>query len=315
MKNIKPYQGDALTLYDEIVEAKRGDAERHATLQRLRPLIAQLYKTYERSRANLEGLSPRGSFTRDERRALLHCYDVETAPLARMKHAVLDALPREIGDKCPYCGIDSTGATDGGSAGSWDHYLPKRSRDSVMAGFAEFSAHPFNLIPCCAPCNGRKSDKWRNSGTQRKFIYPYNDVIDQTTPLLEARIMVHTNEPAVEFYVNMPSYKAASSLFKRHCKGLDLPSRYARASRAELVRMHMQIRKRAPRHDADWFLMDLQETAEVDAELFGINHWKPTLYRAAARSRDFVLHCLQSAGSPGAAANNVTSAAGGGQRS
>lgn len=303
MRNIKPYQGDALLLYDEIVEAKRSETARHATLTRLRPLIAQRYKSYETSQANLERLSPERKLTRDDRRALIHCYDVETQPLLRMKRDVLDALPREVSNKCPYCGLDSTGAVDGDSAGIWDHYLPRRSRHSINDGFAEFSALPANLIPCCAACNGRKSDRWKNV-TQRTFINVYSDTIDQRTPLLEARIVIRADESEAEFtYVDMP-YTPFSSLFKRHCDALKLRHRYAQESRSELARLRLNIRQRAHKRSADWFLEDFLDTARAEAEAFGINHWKPTLYRAAARSRDFVLHCLQGTSTPGQASNN-----------
>ncbi|WP_437840175.1 HNH endonuclease [Sorangium sp. So ce1153] len=304
MKNIPAYTGDALGLYDDIVEAKQGDATRHATLTRLRTPIAKAYANYERSRTKLETLAAEGKLTKSDRKALFHCYDVETAPLSRAKRDILEALPREVYNKCPYCGLDSTGVDDN-SGGEWDHYLPRRTK-SISGGYAEFSVHPINLIPCCGACNKRKGDRWRN-GRQRIFINFYSDDIDQGTPLLEAHIYVRNGEAEATFEYTRPPFTDFSSLFRRHCEALRLRERYARQAREELALRRGQIVHGARKYGrgADWFLQDFQDLAEIDAGILGINHWKPTLYRAAARSRHFVAHCLESAGivaAPGPAA-------------
>jgi hypothetical protein len=315
MKNIQHYRGDALALYDAIVEAKKDVAERREILMRLKPRIKAAYEAYEKSKSKLENLSPNGNFRKEEREALSHCYDSPTDPLFKMKREVLQALPSGA-IQCPYCGVGEIGhGDDDDSTGEWDHYLPRRSRPDPRKGFAEFAVHPQNLIPCCATCNKLKSDGWIDV-TQRTFINMYHDHIDQSHPLIEANIdFGPRDEPKARFYyVDLP-YEPFFSLFKRHCEALDLRRRYARVSLTEFATLRTIVQRCALEPSTDSILAALQAVADERAKDVGINHWKPTLYRAAARSRDFVLHCLQGTRTPGTAANNMISAASGGQGS
>lgn len=295
MRTIQPYQGDALVLYDEIVASKRDGAERHRILERLRSRIASRYALYERSRRELENFAPDGKLTKEEREALFHCYDVETIPLARMKRDVLAALPREA-NQCPYCGIGEIGHGDGGESGDWDHYLPRRSRPDPRQGFADLSVHPTNLVPCCATCNRHKGDRWRE-GSQRQFINVYYDDIDQSVPLLEASIHVQPgSEPRVMYRFARRPYEPFFSLYKRHCDGLDLLRRYAWAAGPKVAAIRRDIRRLAVGRSEAQVAECLREEAEELAGRVGINHWEPTLYRAAAASGEFLRHCLEDGG-------------------
>jgi hypothetical protein len=286
--NIEPYRGDALALYDEIVDAKTGVANRRDTLKRLRDKVDKLYRAYRNAGPNLERLSPHGYFSRDESRALMHCYDTETAPLLRMKRDVLAALPKAA-NKCPYCGLGEIGHGDD-DVGGWDHYLPRRARRGV--GFAEFAVLPLNLVPCCAICNGRKGERWKN-GTQRIFLNVYQDTIDQREPLLEARIDTSTRDPRVTYQFVHGPHTPFFSHFMRHCNALDLRRRYAWVARSELVSIVQFVRRSVGREATYRIEDELQGRADDEAKVLGINHWKPTLYRAAAKSHEFVRFCRE----------------------
>ncbi|MFT3776236.1 MAG: hypothetical protein QM820_63640 [Minicystis sp.] len=273
-------------------------------LTQLRPRIERYYAAHQRHQTNLLRLAPATDLTKPERKALYHCYDVETAALAQMKHDVLAALPREIGVRCQYCGVDSTGAVEGESTGGWDHYLPRRGRRSMQKGFAEYSVHPRNLVPCCAICNTHKSDRWKGGDSQRTFINLYSDIIDQNTPRVEARVTIRGGEPVASFeFVNMDD-PGFAWLFRRHSRALRLPQRYEKEWRTEMARLRVTIQRRARKrgHREDFFLQGFEDEAESDAVALGINHWKPTLYRGLTRSRDFVSYCLQGIQAPAASA-------------
>ena len=217
MRNIDPYDGDAVTLYSDIVETKRTSHRRHATSHRrhatsddgadeetlaqtqrkqilteLRETITSRYEVYAQATKSLEQMKVHDAFTEEQREALNHCYDGPTTPLLQMKAKVLAAMPDALGTTCPYCGIGEIGTGENKSFGGWDHYLPRKG----LTPFVEFAAHPLNLIPCCAICNGFKGDDWIEDG-QRLIVNVYHDEIDQTVPLIEADIDLSRAEPSV----------------------------------------------------------------------------------------------------------------------
>lgn len=293
MINLQPYPGDALDLYDAILESKRAGAKQEA-LKRLRPRILPAhYASYEAARTDLDTFRRDPALpliTKEEREALMGCYDSAPTPLAQMKRDVLAALPRAA-NKCPYCGIGEIGDPD--NPREWDHYLPRRNEEKAEEAFPELSVHPTNLVPCCHICNGQKLNRFRESA-QRQFINFYYDVIDQTVPLLEAKIqVVPGRDPKVSYDFVRTPFKPFSSLYRRHCDGLDLRRRYASAAGPKIATMEREIRRHARQRSEDYLREFLREEAAALAAQLGINHWEPTLYRAAAESGELLRYCLE----------------------
>jgi hypothetical protein len=154
----------------------------------------------------------------------------------------------------------------------------------------EFAVHPHNLIPCCAICNGHKTDHFRNA-SQRRFIHVYHDVIDQSVSLLEARFDLGPGDivRVIYQYADRP-YSEFFSLFKRHCEALDLRRRYASVARAEIVNIRDHVQQYAPRLGLAAVVDALRDQANKEARRVGVSHWRPVLYRAAAQSNAFLQH-------------------------
>ncbi len=310
MRNIDPYDGDALTLYDSIVNAKRTSRPRPATsddivdeeipaekqrkqiLTELRETIVTRYQAYAQAKKSLERLTLHGAFTEEQRNALNHCYDGPTEPLKQMKAKVLQAMPDELGATCPYCGIGEVGTAEDEDFGEWDHYLPRKGETP----FVEFAAHPLNLIPCCGRCNKFKLDQWIEAG-QRLIVNVYHDEIDQTIPLIEARIDVGGDEPSVRFHpVDGPEAKTAfGQLLHRHFAKLHLFSRYRRRAREGISDICDQLRRKPSTAGVTEALEELTAQAEDERRKRGINSCKAVLYRAASRSNEFVEYCIRTA--------------------
>jgi hypothetical protein len=312
VRNIDPYDGDALTLYSDIAAAKRAsrrgqtmsddgaDEEtpaRKQILTALRETITTRYQAYSLAKKTLEQMTPHGAFTEAQREALNHCYDGPTKPLDHMKTKVLRAMPYELGTTCPYCGIGEVGTAENGDVGEWDHYLPRKG----LTPFVEFAAHPLNLIPCCGTCNTYKGDNWIEDG-QRLIVNVYHDEIDQTVPLIEADIDLSAPEPSVRFRsANLPEARTAfARLLHSHFTKLHLFSRYRGKARTEIPDICEQVRRNVVQAPDV-----LNEKAEDERRRRGINSWKAVLYRAASRSRELIDYCVRTTPQAGARAEGL----------
>jgi hypothetical protein len=291
VKNLVPYAGEAIGVYDAIVGAKYDVKGKAARLLALRPTLVPLYAVYAGSTRTLETMTPHLDFTAQQKKDLLGCYYGSTTPLAKLKADIREAQAADL-DTCAYCGYGEI---------TWDHYLPSSK-------FPEFSVYPTNLIPCCDPCNKQRSDEWIQDG-QRTILNVYYDDIDQQEILLDASITFPGDLPRARFSLNdeAAARTAFGRFFKRHCERLHLADRFSGRSRRELARMKREISSHGQR-SADQVRDHLVAQAEQEGTACGVNHHHAVLLRAASRSPAFIAYCIApapqgggAAGEPGAA--------------
>lgn len=160
MKKIKHYTGDPLTFYTDVRDSKR-DVALKTSLRTIHPKMETLYRVYNDafSHRQLHTLISDNSLTDVQRTHLASLYNYHAAPFKRLMNELTTNEYDQQDKTCPFCTINS--------ASTFDHILPK----SV---FDEYAVHPLNLIPCCAECNGHKSDEWAKTDAL-KFLNLYQD--------------------------------------------------------------------------------------------------------------------------------------------
>jgi hypothetical protein len=160
MRKIPLLAVDDTEVFDNIAAAKH--QPRRGRLQAVRADILAAYHDYEDAAPEVGSLSE-DVLTAPQRAALIHAFEVETAPMVKLRG---DLLKRVVAARCPFCGLSESATLD--------HYLPKERNPQ----FAVFSK---NLVPCCSPCNTRKRDKVLDEDTDvRLFVHPYFDDIPAT---------------------------------------------------------------------------------------------------------------------------------------
>lgn len=291
----KKLQNCAFVLFKEIADAKHNTekgAQHREVLsnEELRERVRVRYAEYAHARSRLETLHPCAPpLAQQQRVALESCYG--STKLQPVKAVILRAQPSEICATCPYCGIGEIGHPDAQKKterlNEWDHYFPQ-------ADYAEYSAFPPNLIPCCSTCNKRKPNQVIDDQGKRRIIHFYYDRFDHREPLLSASISVagcSPDLPRVVFeFLPATADSDFGRLFVEHCNRLGLFERYSSKAREQIGALPGALKRR--RHLTPVAIAEeLEARADDAAETRGANHWSTVFYRAAARSSDFVDYC------------------------
>ncbi|CAJ9265262.1 Uncharacterised protein [Burkholderia pseudomallei] len=279
MNKLKLLDCDPEDHLDLIVGSKRGANRRalDAALSR----IARRYR-YFKDRYTVNGLATvrAGSWSDDEEAALLHCYNSEVEALTELKRLIKETQPLALRSICPYCGI--------GDPVQFDHYVPKSK-------FPEFAVHAYNLVPCCGPCNGLKSETWLVGGA-RVFVNFYLDSLP-TASMLETTVSWRTyrNElvPSMSFKLVRPRHFGVSrfSLIERHFDRLDLLGRYSSQAPSEMFQF-LDSSRMADATTRTRMRASLQRYIDRREERLGPLHWKLSLYRALVADETFLDMCL-----------------------
>lgn len=249
--------------------------------QELRDRVAARYAEYRAAQTDVTALSRDPGFTTEQREALCACY-AGNDELDKLKTAILDAQPAEFGFKCPYCGIATIGDM-------WDHYLPQNLKD-----FPEFSILPDNLIPSCGRCNVLKGTVTREQG-QRTFVHFYYDRFNPSDCYLEVTFSFPNTAddlPRATFALKKDvSTSTFGALYARHCGKLGLLPLYDKHARAYIRGVPGELRKRGRTGPEEETADAIDELADDLVRLHGANYAKAALYRAAARSPEFIAYC------------------------
>lgn len=276
MKRLTPPNDDPLALYDAIVGRKE-DVSIRDHLRRLRAIIEAAYEQYDREKPHLENVRPlAASFSDEQKKALLHCYNSATDPLKQVRARIFRSCP----ETCQYCTIMIVE--------DLDHYLPKND-------YPEFAVLPINLVPSCGTCNSPRS--WRSATGKRSLIHFYYDPVPDVQ-LLFARVLLVDGLPQAEFYVDASECPddLSAELYKEHVHALGLLKRYERIA-ATLEHGLDSIRRLVNVWGSDLSLKDVQqkitEMAQAERDFLGPNHWKVALYSGAAASIDFINYSLR----------------------
>jgi hypothetical protein len=168
MHHVPALELDDAQIFDAIAAAKRPATQ--VQLGNLRPIIIAAYGEYADAAPEVQNVSSI-RLTEKEHKALIHTYNVETAPMTKLRGQLMG---RTMVARCPFCGV--------GESSTLDHYLPKER-------FPQFATMSGNLIPCCARCNTRKSQLVFDELTDvRLFLHPYFDEIP-----VSSFVRVHVN--------------------------------------------------------------------------------------------------------------------------
>jgi len=258
------------TLYDDVAAAKRG--ARRVRLQAARPAVLAAYLRYSDSAPGLENM-PVPNLTHPQKEALLHAFEIETAPLRVFRSQLLDEVIE--GAKCPFCGM--------GETSTLDHYLPKEA-------YPQFSIFSRNLVPACASCNTLKGDRFLDEHLQvRLFLHPYFDDIP-TRQFLQVNVVLSADGLLLNFRVVRPPGLSQRTFrhLESHFTLLKLGNRYRRRALIKLGDQYCPLKRAYGKaEDASRVAALLTEEAEDLEEEWGANYWLVVLYRTLANHEEF----------------------------
>lgn len=172
--------------------------------------------------------------------------------------------------QCPYC--------NGQPAATLDHVLPKKPYHSL-------SIDPWNLVPCCGPCNQHMNNKVASSAAT-EYFHAYFAVPEERW--LYAAI-IPGDVCAAVFTCDPPSDWDTTTIQRvsHQFETLDLANKYADLAGGVFVEKHFEAQRNfdAAKEDerADEVAKYLRHEAN-SAERLGVNHWRAALYRAMADS-------------------------------
>jgi hypothetical protein len=204
--------------------------------------------------------------SRDDCDDIIKVYTDRMAREGAPGRPVYDAL-KLAAKRCPLCGHREVSTLD--------HHLPKTA-------FPLLCVAPANLIPACSDCNKGKSNALAaTSATQT--LHPYFDNINQDT-WLKAEVVQET-PPALMFSVDPPEHwtAALADRDRHHFDAFGLAELYGSQAAAELAEIAFQLERfhEAGGEDAVKEYLDLTATSR---SMVGLNHWRPTAYRALSGS-------------------------------
>lgn len=268
MRSVPPVAIDDNRLFKAIADAKR--APNGPEMTALVPFARQAYQAYANAAPHVEGLDE-VTLTVAQRAAMLHAYDVETAPFARARVKLLE---RPITSVCPYCGV--------GEGSSLDHYLPKDD-------YPIFAVYSRNLVPCCPSCNTRKRTLVIDEKEDvRAFLHPYYDPVPGVR-FLYLSATLRARALALSFTLKRPAMitPAEFAQVRSHFRKLGLAKRYRLRALSDLGDRLQTFRR--------WYLdggqvkvsRALAKEAADYAGTLGVNAWKAVLYEKLAADAGF----------------------------
>jgi hypothetical protein len=218
------------------------------------------------------GTLPAVALTDNQREALIHAYNVETVPFGELR---ADLTKPVLLARCPFCGI--------GEASTLDHYLPKELHP-------QFAVYSRNLIPCCSPCNVKKSQRLFDQHTgARVFLHPYYDTIPELR-FLALDVTLHADALGLRYALRRPAQMPGGVFahLATHFRLLGLADRYRTMSLAYLRDERRALgRFYGSGADAARVAVELSQNAEDHEVEHGPNHWRAVLCRTLSDNQAF----------------------------
>ncbi|EKN63038.1 HNH endonuclease [Schinkia azotoformans] len=279
MRNLLPYSLNHNNSLIDIIDSKQ--EPRKGILVNALNEVSRDYSNYLSNVNNLEMMNnhvkdyERSEDLKKLKEALIHCYDSTTSPLDKLKANIKKAQPDDYAAFCQYCGI--------GIPSTFDHYLPK-------SNFPEFSVLGINLFPCCSDCNREKNDRWINDNGIREFLNLYYDSIDNYSQFLYCEITVKTNIPVARFFLEKPTMinQQDYQVIEKHYNNLGLLSKYSLLSNGEIKKAISNLRRKYQRNGTFDIKLELTDHSDDEAEIYGVNYWKASLYQGMANSTSLI---------------------------
>lgn len=247
--------------------------EKKDRLRELKEYIFARYSVYQEHSLMLEAISESDIHKEDDKQILHSCYNRNKNGYleGQIVATIIDIQSVQHKNKCPYCGIDRPRTID--------HYLPK-------SDFPEFSVFPFNLIPCCQYCNGKKNDRWLKNG-KRMFLNFYYDEIPQYKFLYTNLVFSNTRTPIITFSIEENANISADlfEIIQEHYINLNLLKEYALSVDEEISSIHDQIIKNDVSIDQHKEMIKRQ--LDTSIRKFGVNYWRSSFLDALLDCDEF----------------------------
>ena len=272
MKNLIPVN-NAFSHFEQIVDSKRNQIK--SRLLRLKPEIKDHYSNYETYVIN-DNLSKlvKAGYKSQNRISLLNCYTSKTKALDKLKTDIKNKQTLPGNSYCQYCMVRTPD--------TFDHYIPKEK-------YCEFAVLSLNLIPCCDPCNRKKSDVWIKNGN-RIFINLYYDKI-VSYRVLYCSIKYSGNVPTVRFTIrkNKSLSQVQNDLIKKHYTKLELLNLFqdrANVVISETIKTINSVPKKMSSKNIKEFLINDANSSRAQ---YGINYWEALIKLELSKNKDFYI--------------------------
>jgi hypothetical protein len=269
MRQLPELAVDDTQIFDDIAAAKRQPTR--GCLQGIRPAVLAAYDDYSASVPEIGDL-PAVNLSAAQRAALIHAFEVETVPLAKLRRGLLD---RVLAARCPFCGLSESSTLD--------HYLPKELNP-------QFAILAKNLVPCCSPCNTRKRHLVLDEETGiRLFLHPYFDDVPLTRFLrVDVRLLQDALSVTYRIHRSAGMTQPTFQRLRSHFRLLGLADRYRVMSLEDLRGRYQALsRLYSQTEDAERVSAFLLQEADDYEAGYGVNHWRAVLYRALADDDEF----------------------------
>lgn len=168
--------------------------------------IENKYNIFFQNKQSLNQLEKDDEYTEQEKAHLLKCYSIATKGLNTIKKSIKDNQNTFYRSKCTYCGI--------GEISSMDHFVPKNN-------YPEYAVHPYNLVLCCATCNSKKGELFKEDG-QLIFFNPY---FDEEIKSLKLDFKYNKEKKVFDIEIEL-----IDETYKKHIMRLDIINRYKNAA-------------------------------------------------------------------------------------
>lgn len=264
MRSLAALEVDDRHFFDLIAESKQEPTK--GSLLSARASVFLAYQAYADAAPLVETLRP-APFGEQERKALLHAFEVPNSPLKEFRDQLLIKVDAAT---CPFCGISESGTID--------HYLPRQ----VHPAYAVYSR---NLVPCCAKCNIQKGTSIVDGETgARLFLHPYFDEIPAERFL---NVLITMSATTIDLEFRVDQFAGMSAYVYRqlesHFRLLRLADRYRLMSLNSLRGKAKALRRwLGTDNNQDRVRNSLLEESDSLGQAFGINYWAAVLYGALA---------------------------------
>ena len=214
----------------------------------------------------------------DIKTSFRNLYDYSSKPFAILEYSLTTTPDNRIITTCPICTC--------GKIESLDHIIPRADKP-------EFSTHPFNLIPSCTKCNGKKNSNWKDRG-EYKYINPYLDDLSDKQYLLLKPVWIDNN-PIItyEIFQGPQVSDALYAKIKNHFEDLDLCKRFLDCSSEELDKISIDV-KSASSSDSEYQIRaTLLRSGRALLEKEGKSYWLGLLKIKCATDRHLFEYLLR----------------------
>lgn len=282
MRNLRPYDEDVTTFFDEVVAARRPSDKDPNFLTRIvsyRPGIIIAYTAYDGHFAAHSLMTAVAIGHINPTKAdLIELYKYKAKVFKGLKRKLTTDENNRLINTCQNCTINAVN--------SFDHVLPKDE-------FPEFAVNPKNLFPSCTECNGYKSTIWRN-GVNPLFLNLFLDILPSEQYLF-ADVSVVSNEVEIKYTVENRNGLDTTlfDLIKSHYNRLHLPKRFSESYDdviTELINSILSIKDELSKEKIKEVTI---AKANRDLNKFGQNYWKAITAIALINSDDFFQYALE----------------------